>query len=134
MLNINNIGDIPFDVKHLENNEWPLNDDMRKYMGEESQREHEETYNKAQAEVVFNNIHVEWDSCDCGNGYGCSHGSWPFRGHFGNDPEAKIDWEDDGISLSKGKKSIYLSNLESFTIGQFIDMCKIVGIELQYAF
>ena len=21
--------------------------------------------------------HLEWDSCDCGDGYGCSHGSWP---------------------------------------------------------
>jgi hypothetical protein len=25
--------------------------------------------------------HLEWDSCDCGDGYGCSHGSWPHAIH-----------------------------------------------------
>lgn len=24
---------------------------------------------------------LEWDSCDCGDGYGCSHGSWPHAIH-----------------------------------------------------
>lgn len=25
---------------------------------------------------------LEYDSCDCGDGYGCSHGSWPYAFHL----------------------------------------------------
>lgn len=125
-----NFSELPFDVKHLENNNWPLDDDSKKYMNEKSIADYQQSYQLADDEVLFKNIHVVWDSCDCGQGYGCSHPDWPFEGKFGDDPEAQFDFEDDSIRLEKGGKYITVGPTSQMTMQDFADACKIVGIQL----
>lgn len=125
-----NLSELPFDVKHLENNEYPIDTEMKKYMDAEKIKEYQAAYDLSESDVIWRGIHIVWDSCDCGQGYGCSHPDWPFEGRFGDDPEAKFDFEDDSILLTKDGKHITIGPTDKMTMQDFKSACDIVGITL----
>lgn len=98
-----------------------------------------EEYNKQNENVIFSNTYLSWDSCDCGDGYGCSHGSWIYEVGVttNNGKDIKFETFDDNcICLNNGKKgSEYMeinTPMANLTVGDFYRMCQILGIELKF--
>lgn len=126
-----NLLELKFDVKHLMNHEYYPNEDYSKYMSADEIAKMTITYNQAEKDVLFDGAVVRWDSCDCGDGYGCSHGSWPYEIRFTYLDKHGIDFVDDGLEFSGPKGSISISTLEGFTMGDFVRFCQLCGIELK---
>jgi hypothetical protein len=125
-----NLSELPFHVKHLESNNWPLDEDSKKFMDDDSIAKYQEACQLAEDDVVFKGIHITWDSCDCGQGYGCSHPDWPFEGRFNDDPEVEFEFEDDSIRLSKNGKHITVGPTGKMTMQDFKTACEMIGIIL----
>ena len=125
---------IPLDVEgsNLENTGWmPSEKDIR-YMGEESYKLAIEECNLKNAKVLFKNVSLQWDSCDCGDGYGCSHGSYVYEINiFSKGKNITIEYTD-GDSLEFYNEGKYCKIPTSgATIFDFVRMCEICEIELE---
>lgn len=125
-----NLSEIPFHEKHLENQEWPLPKDYKTYMDEDAASSHRKEYQVAEDAVIWEGIHVSFDSCDCGDGYGCSHGSWPFEGKFHDDPDASFEWDDDSLYFEKNGKHVRVGPTDKMTMQDFKMACDVLGIKL----
>lgn len=126
---------VPFSDELLFNNEYPVDESARSYM-KESYDKYVDDYNKKEAAVLFNNTHVEYDSCDCGEGYGCSHGGWPFRIRFlNNDKVCEGDFEDEhSLILTGTKNCIRIEDYTKITMLDFVTMCELCGINLEHKY
>jgi len=126
---------VPFSVELLFNNEYPVDESAKSYMGE-SYDDYVAAYNKKEAAVLFNNTYVDYDSCDCGDGYGCSHGSWPFRIRFlNNDKVCDGDFEDEhSLILTGTKNCIRIEDYTKITMFDFVSICELVGINLEHKY
>lgn len=72
------LSEIPFSWEAVMNHEYPpmvYEDDEFP----EATLSQQIAYDDADAKVCLENVFVNYDSCDCGDGYGCSHGSWPIE-------------------------------------------------------
>lgn len=76
--NIDFVGWIP---SEMEKEHMPINIyEFEKKKGEEQN-----------SKVLFKNVNLHWDSCDCGGGYPCSHGSFVY--------EIELELSDYAVSL-----------------------------------
>jgi len=83
------------------------------------------------SKVIFKNIKIQWDSCDCGNGYSCSHPNYVYSIEIKNENKThELDIEPEYICFqNKGKYgSLPIPNA---TIFDFIRMCQLCDIELE---
>jgi hypothetical protein len=122
-----------FKEEYLSNREWFPS---LEFMSQESYDEQMKIYKEAESRVVFKNTYVDYESCDCGDGYGCSHEPWPYeicvfdedRKHTVN----RIVYEDGEQLFIEGK--IHCATLNKIytelTLGDFYDFCKLVGITI----
>jgi len=122
----------PFSVELLWNDEFHPGESAISWMGKDEYDKFDKEYKAKEDAVLFTNTRVEYDSCDCGGEYGCSHGSWPITIHFGNNPEScKGDFEDETTLVLYGtKNAVTVHDYTKITIGQFVEICDIVGIVL----
>jgi hypothetical protein len=125
---------IPLDIEgsNLENTGWMPSKKDISYMGEESYKLAIEECNLKNAKVLFKNVSLQWDSCDCGDGYGCSHGSYVYEINiFSNGKNITIEYTD-GDSLEFYNEGKYCKiPTTGATIFDFIRMCEICEIELE---
>jgi hypothetical protein len=104
----------------------------KKYMGEKNYILAIEEANTKNAKVIFKNVSLQWDSCDCGDGYGCSHGSYVYDIYIINgDKRINVEYTD-GDSLEFYNEGKYCKiPTAGATIFDFIRMCQICEIELE---
>ncbi|MCT3800628.1 hypothetical protein HZQ61_02940 [Elizabethkingia anophelis] len=91
----------------------------------------EEAY-ETDSKVLFTNIYLEWDSCDCSEGM-CSHGAYVvgMRVVY-NDDKIEIDmW--DGDTLGSTHNGTFSMPSENTTVYDFYRMCELVGITLKFS-
>lgn len=120
--------ELPFHIKHLYNDNWYPGEEEKKYMPEESYKSAMDAYAQTEKDVVFEDIYVSHDSCDCSE-YGCSHGRWPFE-VVTKDKSETISFEDAGLYFEKDRKTASIPDLTLITLGHFYDLCSVVGIKL----
>lgn len=119
----------PFDWDLLQNPKWLPSETEKKWMGDEYDKAVKE-YEEAEAKVLYKNIYLQWESCDCGGGYGCSHGSWVYEAYMHNcEGKPFIDVQDDGFHI-QGSNLVFIEDYGKITIGDFEDACRIAGVEL----
>ena len=76
---------------------------------------------------------LQWDSCDCGDGYGCSHGSYVYEIHIKNDDKTHmLDVESDYISFQNNGRYACLP-IPDVTVFDFIRICQLCEIELEFS-
>ena len=125
---------IPLDIEgsNLENTGWIPSENDKKYMDEKNYILAIEEANKKNAKVLFKNISLQWDSCDCGDGYGCSHGSYVYDIDIINgDKRINVEYTD-GDSLEFYNEGKYCKiPTAGATIFDFMRMCQICEIELE---
>lgn len=125
---------IPLDIEgsNLENTGWMPSESDIKLMDEESYKLAVEECNLKNAKVLFKNISLLWDSCDCVDGYGCSHGSYVYQiDVFSKGKNITIEYTD-GDSLEFYNEGKYCKiPTAGATIFDFVRMCEICEIELE---
>ena len=124
---------IPLDIEgsNLENTGWMPSEDDIKYMGEENYKLTVEECNLKNSKVMFKNVSLSWDSCDCGDGYGCSHGSYVYEIHIKNEDKVhRLDMEEDYICFQNNGFYGCLP-IASATVFDFYRMCELCEIELE---
>lgn len=117
--NVANIGIVPLE----EHKEW---------LGEEGwQQAYIEAVEKNK-NVIFNNITLEYDSCDCE--YSCSCGEWIFAIHISQENEHyTIDIEDEHqLNVYLNGKTATIPMVNS-SVYDFYRMCELVGINLEFS-
>jgi len=126
---------IPLDIEgsNLENTGWMPSKEDVKYMGEESYKNAVDECNLKNEKVIFKNVSLNWDSCDCGDGYGCSHGSYVYEIEIINDKEVLfVEFEDQyHICFSNNEKTVKIPVVGA-SIYDFIRACKMCEIELEF--
>lgn len=133
--------EIPFELeKNIAKDGWMPTEDMidDEFISREDYEAMLHDYNIATEKVIFSNTDLQWDSCDCGDGYGCSHGSWVYNiGIIQDGKRIDIDIEDgEYLIIENGKKrddyrGISLP-IDSITVGDFYRACHLMGIELEF--
>lgn len=124
---------IPLDIEgsNLENTGWMPSESDIKYMGEESYKLAVEECNLKNSKVIFKNVSLSWDSCDCGGGYPCSHGSYVYAIEVKNEDKThELSLEPEYICFDNDGKYGSLP-IPSATIFDFIRMCQLCEIELE---
>jgi len=122
---------LPFDYGRLMNREWKpegKHEFHEVWMPDNTKKRMIDVYNDAEAKVLFKNVRIDYESCDCGDGYGCSHASYPIGIGFS---------EDESFFLEED--SYYADNKVSFhsplpkTIGEFVEDCSRCGFNLEWS-
>jgi hypothetical protein len=134
MLLYNAFSNIPLDIEgsNLENTGWIPSESDKKYMNEENYRLAIDEGNAKNEKVLFKNIRLDWDSCDCGDGYGCSHGSYVYGINIVNDDKKICVEYTDGDTLEFYNNGIYCKiPTAGVSVYDFIRMCQICEIELE---
>lgn len=98
-----------------------------------------EEYKKANEKVIFSNTYLCWDSCDCGDGYGCSHGSWVYSVGILTDNKENIEfdiYDEDLLNVNNGKRGSDYKELNLpiglITVGDFWRATQLMGVELKF--
>lgn len=124
---------IPLDVEgsNISCIGWIPSDSEKKYMDEKDFNEAVRQSEKENEKVLFKNIHLNWDSCDSCDGYGCSHGSWVYEINITcGDKNHTLEIDDSGIvAYNEGRQSMIPE--KEVTVYDFYRMCEIVGINLE---
>jgi len=124
---------IPLNVEgsNIDRTGWMPSEDDKKYIDENSWQKAVKEYEEANEKVMFNNVSLQWDSCDCGDGYGCSHGSYVYEILISNEDKThKVDVDDSGLSFYNDQKQSCIPMYGS-TIYDFYRACELVDIKLQ---
>lgn len=125
---------IPLDIEgsNLENTGWMPSESDIKFMGDERYKLAVKECNLKNSKVLFKNVSLQWDSCDCGDGYGCSHGSYVYEINiFSNGKNITIEYTD-GDTLEFYNEGKYCKiPTAGATIFDFVRMCEICEIELE---
>ena len=117
---------------NLQNTCWIPSEKDKKYMDEESYNDVIEEWNNENAKVLFKNIELQWDSCDCGDGYGCSHGNYVYEIIIINvNKNITVEYTD-GDSLEFYNNGKYCRiPVEGASIFDFIRIYQLCEIELE---
>lgn len=129
---------IPFDLKTLsfiDGNIWLPSESDKEYMSQSAYDEALKEYEEKKSKLYFNNVHVNYESCDCGGGYACGHYDWPYEIEIKDKAKNvthKIDIDgDDSLIFFYNKTEIMINGLKNFTYGDFIRFCKLCNITLE---
>lgn len=129
------LNSIPLSVEgsNLECIEWNPPESEIQWMGEVEFNKCKEDYLLAKSKVLFENVSLQWDSCDCGGGYPCSHGSYVYEIQVTNKEEVLvIDREDDDLVAEYNNINVRLPELY-MTCYDFYRLCEILGFELEFS-
>lgn len=125
---------IPLDIEgsNLENTGWIPSEIDKKYMDEKNYLLAIEEAKTKNEKVLFKNVSLQWDSCDCGDGYGCSHGSYVYDIDIINGGKRiNVEYTDgDSLEFYNEGKCCKIPTAGA-TIFDFIRMCQICEIELE---
>lgn len=122
---------IPFTVDIIENPIWPPGKD--EWLFEDEKDKQNKEYSEYEKKVIFDDMSIIWDSCDCGDGYGCSHESWPYKINVGYDKDLNIEFVDNGLEIQKdGVGNVYFESIQNLSAGQFIDALRSLKIEIKF--
>lgn len=121
-----------FDVSFLEygGGYFHTTESDKTTMPEDIYKEYSALTKAAQDKVLYSNARCNWDSCDCGDGYGCSHGSWVYEIKFNNHEKARIEFVDDGLCFCGDSGEELSISHQDFTIADFERFCELCGIKL----
>ena len=112
---------------------WQPTKEDFKFIGDDFYNEALAEFVKANEKVCFKNTHLNWDSCDCGDGYGCSHGSWVYEINVTDENgRHTIDMQDDDSLYFENKvtgKQCVIPLTAS--VGDFHRACQMCGINLE---
>ena len=125
---------IPLDIEgsNLDKTGWIPSEDDKKIMGEQNYNLAVADGNAKNANVMFKNVFLQWDSCDCGDGYGCSHGSYVFEIEIQNtDKTYTIEYEDGDSLVFEGFANSVKIPVAGATIFDFCRACELCEIELE---
>lgn len=127
---------IPFDLNNLDlidNNLWCPSEDDKKYMSQNLYDEELFNYNDKKAKLLFTNVSINYDSCDCGGGYPCSHPQYPYEIEIKDKDITHVITidSDDSLEFHYNDTNINISGLKNFTYGDFIRFCKLCDITLE---
>lgn len=125
---------IPLDIEgsNLQNTGWMPSEEDRKYMDEVNYNYAIEECKLKNSKVIFKNVSLSWDSCDCGDGYGCSHGSYVYDIDIINDDKIyNIEYEDGDHLFFEGNGKMVKIPVAGATIYDFIRACELCEIELE---
>lgn len=131
---VENLYNIPLDVEgsNLSETGWPPSEDDKKWMPLEEWEQAINDYKDKNSKVIFSNIRLNWESCDCGDGYGCNHKDWVYEIDVLNGDKKNTIHFEDGERLLFEKDSIDFSLPRNCTVGDFYRACQLSGIELQF--
>lgn len=88
-----------------------------------------EEYKKKNEKVLFTNVQLVWDSCDCGDGFGCSHPDWVDLVFINSGGEMhKLEYDGESIHIY-GKGQVMMP--AECTVYDFYRMCELVDIHLE---
>ncbi len=127
----NNLFKIPFNAELLFNYGTCNYKEKPEWMSENDYKCNQIEYHEEEAKVLFKNVKVEYESCDCGNGYGCSHADYPYGLIFDNQPNESY-FEDDGILICNDKGMVRFDNLKDISMGHFVNACELLDIKLEF--
>lgn len=129
---INEFQKLPFKPEYLYNLGWhPSQMDLdAEYMGQENYDKAVKEFEDTENLVVFDDLMVVMETCDCGDGYGCSHADWPYEIKHNFGKEITLSWEDDGFYIETPKGYLRFDKTDEMTIGDFYYGCKLLGVEL----
>lgn len=129
------LSNIPLDIEgsNISNTGWYPNPEWdAEYMTKEEIIEALEEAKKQDEKVLFKNIYLDWDRCDCNDGM-CSHGSFVVgMSVMNNEEKIEIDFVD-GDSLESTHDSSFILPTKNATIYDFYRMCELVGIKLEFS-
>ncbi len=130
------LSEIPLDIEgsNLANNAWLSSEADKKYMDEDSYEATVEEYKSCEAGVFFKNVFLQWDSYDCGNGYGCSHGSYVYEINvFSKGKNVVIDFTDGDCLEFYNEGKIARTPTIGASIYDFYRACQLCNIELEFS-
>ena len=122
---------LPFSEIHISNQELHPSEEDLKWMPHDKYDEAINNYLEAQKKVVFKDLHVNMETCDCGGEYGCSHGSYPYdiRSNF---DKVDMTWEDGGFYIENKIGFIRFDKTSQMTIGHFYQACLLLDIPIEF--
>jgi hypothetical protein len=124
---------IPLDLEgsNISYEAWLPDESNKKYMGEDGFNEAVKEYYENSGKVLFKNVTLGWDTCDCGGGYPCSHGRFVYEINIKNgDENHTLDLDGEGISAYNNGKQATIPE-KDVTAYDFYRMCEMVGIKLE---
>jgi len=124
---------IPLDIEgsNLQKTGWIPSEQDRKFMDDDNYELAKKEAEEKNAKVMFTNVILQWDSCDCGDGYGCSHGSYVYEILIKNEDKThKIDMEEDFICFQNNGFYGCLP-IATSTIFDFYRMCQLTEIQIE---
>lgn len=81
--------------------------------------------------VLFKNINLKWDSCDCGDGFGCSHPDWVYQIEVKNkEKNHTIELNGNGIEAYNNNRQCVIPE-KNVSVYDFFRMCEMLEIELE---
>ncbi len=127
----NNLFKIPFDVELLYNYSTCNYKEKPDWMSLSDYEKSQEAYRKEEDKVLFKNVKVEYENCDCSGGYSCNHGNYPWGLIFNDQPNESY-FEDEGVLICNDKGMVKLNSLKDISIGHFVDACELLDIKLEF--
>jgi len=127
---------IPLDIEgsNIENTGWMPTESEKECMTEDSYNLIVEECSAKNANVLFKNISLRWDSCDCGDGYGCAHGSYVYEIAIKSGEKVyEIEYEDGDHLCFEGNSKMAKIPVAGATIYDFIMACELCEIELEFS-
>jgi hypothetical protein len=87
-------------------------------------------YQEGNKNVLFKNVSIETDSCDCNSGYGgCNCGSWVYRINVG-EHNIEVEYEEN-LFIENKKTEKYCTIPARSSIGYFYVSCIEMGINVE---
>lgn len=122
-----NLKDIPFDIKHLENDGFiPTDEDKKRLKPNEVEHMIWE-FNKKQKDVLFSDCSIEYDS----NGDDFIFCDWPYKINFKNSPKAEIYFEDEGLCIENDGYYLKIPDLRTISMQDFVDCLNICKVKFK---
>jgi len=124
---------IPLDIEgsNIAYTGWIPSESDKKWMDGDSFAKSVKEGEEKNAKVLFKNVFPQWESCDCGDGFVCSHGSWVYEINITNEDKTHtLEIDDSGIIAYNAQRQAMIPEKES-TIYDFYRMCELVGIKLE---
>ena len=127
------LSDIPLDIEgsNISCTGWMPSESDRKWIDEDTCNKAVLEFKKRNEKVLFDNVELAFDSCDCGDVYGCPHGSYVYEIRVTDENKThELDIDDSGIiAFYDGRQTMIPE--KGCTVYDFYRMCELVGIELK---
>ncbi len=123
---------IPLDISgsNLDKAWYTPNKEDAEYMGMEHYLKLAQECLEKNAKVLFTNIELQWESCDCSD-YGCSHGSYVYEMKIkSGDKIHKVEVDDIGVLIYFNERQANIP-CNDVTAYDFYRMCEMVGVKLE---